>query len=327
MNIGFWANQLCERGTTIAVYDYAHYNEKILGNKSYIFYDINKSHLTKDKIVEKFVKRFNNRVFCVSHPSVKGEGFFTKEIDNIFLQYNISHVYIIKAGERDNRLSRVAKNCIHCVFNATQPHGEIYSTIAPWINGNNGKYPVVPHMIDLPKHNRNMRSKLNIPENAVVFGGYGGKDSFSIDFVKNVVYNISISNSNIYFIFANFDRFCKSLPNIIHLSTITDLNEKVEFINTCDAMLWGRKGGETFGIAIGEFFTLNKPIIATKQCGGDLCHAHILKNNAIWYNNKTDLTEILLNFDPIKHSNINFNAYKEYTPENVMKVFNDIFLK
>jgi hypothetical protein len=52
-----------------------------------------------------------------------------------------------------------------------------------------------------------------------------------------------------------------------------------------------------------------------------------VKNNAIWYNNKTDLTEILLNFDPIKHSNINFNAYKEYTPENVMKVFNDIFLK
>ena len=38
MNIAFWDNGLCERGTTTALFDYAFYNQKILNNKSYIFY-------------------------------------------------------------------------------------------------------------------------------------------------------------------------------------------------------------------------------------------------------------------------------------------------
>lgn len=41
-------------------------------------------------------------------------------------------------------------------------------------------------MINLPSHNYNMRQQLNIPDNAVVFCGYGGKDSFSIHFVHDV---------------------------------------------------------------------------------------------------------------------------------------------
>ena len=263
MYIGFFTNQLCERGTTRALFDYAHYNETLLGNKSFIFYTSNFGHYTNNKVVEKFQTRFKDRLFCVDHPW-SGTGYFPKILEDLFLKYNISHIYNIKAGEKDNRLSKVAKNCIHCVFNATEPHGEIYSTIAPWVNGNNGTYPVVPHMINLPKHDRTIRKKLNIPEKAVVFGGYGGKDNFNLNFVQKVVYNIAKTNSNIYFLFANFNKFCPSLPNIIHLSTIIDLNEKVEFINSSDAMLWARAGGETFGLAIGEFSTLNKPVIATK---------------------------------------------------------------
>ena len=32
--IGFHSNQLCERGTEVAMYDYAYCNQKIYGNKS-----------------------------------------------------------------------------------------------------------------------------------------------------------------------------------------------------------------------------------------------------------------------------------------------------
>ena len=32
MNIAFWDNQLCERGTTTSLFDYAFYNQKILKN-------------------------------------------------------------------------------------------------------------------------------------------------------------------------------------------------------------------------------------------------------------------------------------------------------
>ena len=35
-NIGFFIRHFTERGTEVAIYDYAHYNEKILNNKSFI---------------------------------------------------------------------------------------------------------------------------------------------------------------------------------------------------------------------------------------------------------------------------------------------------
>ena len=36
--IAFYSPHLSERGTEIAMYDFAHYNEKILNNKSIIIY-------------------------------------------------------------------------------------------------------------------------------------------------------------------------------------------------------------------------------------------------------------------------------------------------
>ena len=102
--------------------------------------------------------------------------------------------------------------------------------------------------------------------------------------------------------------------------------EKVEFINTTDAMIWARGEGETFGIAIGEFSSKNKPIIAMKT--GDLAHVHILKDKGIWYSNNNDLYTILINFNTNieKSKNKDWNAYTDYTPENVMSLFKKIYL-
>lgn len=36
MNVGFFVRHFTERGTEVAIYDYAKYNEEILKNKSYI---------------------------------------------------------------------------------------------------------------------------------------------------------------------------------------------------------------------------------------------------------------------------------------------------
>ncbi len=317
MNIAFWDNQLCERGTTTSLFDYAYHNEAILGNKSYIFYKNNSSG-NIESVIQKFKKRF----------IVHGINNF-EEVDDFLVKYNITHIYNIKYGVKPDSnnlgLSKVAKNCIHCVFTCSEPHGDVYSSISPWVKCNDNKYPVVPHMINLPNHDRNMREKLNIPKNAKVFGGYGGKDNFSIPFVQWAVHNVAANNPNIYFLFANFTKFCPSFHNIIHLPMITDLDEKVEFINTCDANLWARHDGETFGIAIGEFSSLNKPII-TAKIGIDQAHVQILKDKAFWYTNQEDLTEILLNFNPEVESKKDWNAYKEYTPEIVMNIFKKTYL-
>jgi hypothetical protein len=312
MNVAFWDNQLCERGTTVSLYDYAFYNQSILKNTSFIFYDKN-SQYNKMDVIDKFNQRF----------IVHGVDNFN-EVDNYIKQFNITHIYIIKYGHNDGKTSLIAKNCIHCVFDCTQPHGYVYASISSSVYGNNGKYPVVPHMINLPSHSDNMRQKLNIPKSAIVFGGYGGCYSFSIQFVQSVVYNIAKNNPNIYFLFANFHQFCPDLPNIIHLPMIISLDDKVKFINTTDAMLWARQEGETFGIAIGEFSTKNKPIIAMKI--GDLAHAKLLGDNALWYHDTNSLINILLNFNPEIERTKDWNAYKDYSPEKVMDIFKNVFL-
>ena len=316
MNVAFWDNSLSERGTTIALFDYAYFNQTILKNNSYVFYNKNGS-LTKQPIVDKFRKHF----------TVHGVDSF-EEVDEYLRQYNISHIYIIKKGEQDCLLSKVASNCIHCVFTCKEPHGDVYATVSRWVDGNNGQYPVVPHMVSLPSfanHDEDMRQELNISKDAVVFGGYGGWHSFNISFVQKTVYQVAKSNPSIYFVFANFDKFCLELPNIIHLPTLYDSFQKVKFINTCDAMIWGRKIGESFGLAIAEFSSFNKPVIATKKVR-DQAHVNFLEDKGIWYKNRFDLKKILLTFDRDDVRSKDWNAYRDYTPEKVMKIFKEIFL-
>jgi hypothetical protein len=317
MNIAFWDNQLCERGTTVSLFDYAYYNQTLLQNKSFIFYDKNRCE-NNTAIINKFKAHF----------TVHETDDF-KEVDAYLTYYGITHIYIIKYGLLDTRLSQVAKNCIHCVFTCLEPHGDVYSSISPWVKGNaDGRYPVVPHMINLPETTQSLRTELKIPAAAVVFGGYGGKDSFSIRFVRQVVYEVALKNPTIYFLFANFHEFCPPLPNIIHLPPLTDLAAKATFINTVDAMLWARQEGETFGIAIGEFSSKNKPVLATTNGGqGDVAHVHLLGAKGLWYTNAADLTNLLTHFQPGELRMRDWNAYADYTPEKVMAIFKRVFLE
>lgn len=312
MKVAFWDNYLCERGTSLAIFDYAFYNQTILNNQSFVFY---MKHSTGNvpQIIDKFNKNFT---------TIGVDNF--SQVDQYLKKLNITHISIIKSGELNDRISKIAKNCIQCVFNCSHPHGDVYCSISSIVKGNNGKYPVLPHIVHLPKHERNMRDKLNIPNSAIVFGGYGGKTSFSIQYVHKVVYIVAKNNPHIYFVFANFNKFCPDLPNIIHLDMIIPLEEKVEFINTCDAMLWARNDGETFGLAIAEFSTRNKPVIASKV--GDLCHVKYLGDKGIWYTNANDLIRILMSFDKDKIKDKDWNAYREFSPDNVMKIFKKIFL-
>ena len=311
IKIAFWDNSLSVRGTTVALYDYAYYNKYILRNESIILYNNTRPGINQS-VVDKFKKEFP--VFSVDN--------FDK-VDNILKNENCDIFYIIKGGENENQYSRVIKTVVHCVFNCYQPHGNVYASIAPWVKGNNGKYPFVPHIMSLPDHNLNMREKLNISEDAIVYGRHGGYEQFDIAFVHTIVYNVAKNNPNIYFLFVNTKPFCDKLSNIIHLDPIVDLNEKVNFINTCDAMLWARSDGEVFSCSMGEFSIKNKPIICTKI--GYPGHIELLKDQAIWYT-ENNLENILMNFNKNENSKKDWNAYKEYTPEKVIQQFKKVFI-
>jgi hypothetical protein len=314
--IGFYDNGLSERGTTTALYSYAHYAEQYFDCQSIIFY--NKNHYSNIlEVIDRFNKRFT--VYAISD---------FEEIDKLILKNNIKYFYNICGGKKNSTtLVKNCKNLIHAVFNI-EPFGDKYATISQYLSNKSIIYKninYIPHMVDLPSHSDNMRKELNLPINSYIIGRYGGFEQFDIQYVHQAIKTIlENENSEIYFVFVNTKVFYNH-PRIIYLEKMIDPYLKTKYINTCDCMLHARSDGETFGLAIAEFSTLNKPVIAMKI--GDLSHVHLLGEKAIWYNDPMHLYQILLNFNPEIERTKDWNAYKDYTPENVMRIFKKIYLE
>lgn len=315
MKVAFHDNSLNIRGTSTALYDYALNNELILGNESVILYNL-KSNTNDGDVIEKFTNKFK----------VIGYNDFN-EVDNILLKNNISYLYMIKSGQNDGLISKVAKTFVHCVFrfNEYQEHGDVYAYVSKWLSNycSNGKLPYLPHIVDLPKITDNLRECLNIPINGIVLGRYGGEDTFDLNFVKNGIINILNERDDIYFLFMNTPKFYEH-KNIIYLNSNCELLYKIKFINTCDYMLHARYQGETFGLAVAEFNSQNKKII-TFGDSIEKAHLDVLKDEALVYRNYEEFYKILKNID--KNSGFSKNMYEEYSPEKIMKKFENLFLK
>ncbi len=245
MKIAFHSNSISFRGTEVALYDYAHYNEEILGNKSIIIIPERASEKVPDA-VQKFEKRFGKILWYTDK----------SDMDRLLKENGVEIFYAIKQGINDGVLSKVAKNCIHSVFGELEPHGDVYAVISEWMSRaySEGKIDFVPHIVQLPDVTLHFRDYLGIPPEAVVFGRYGGNDTFDLEFVHEVIKKIVSDFQDKYFIFMNTNDFLKGMshPNIKFLAGSSDMKVKTAFINTCDAMLHARLRGETFGLAVGD---------------------------------------------------------------------------
>lgn len=308
MTVAFRLNELGYGGVEIAIYDYAFFNKHLLGNESIIFYKEENSVL---EIKNKFSKEFK----IIS---------YKQKYDIEKYLHKIDVIYNLKSGERDEYLFSNVINSIHAVFNISQPHGNRFASISRWLSNSDrfGFTPYVPHMINLPDHDKNMREELGIPKNSYVFGRHGSYNEFNVPFVKDSIINTLEKRNDTYFLFLNTPNIIQH-ERVIYLDPIWDLDKKVEFINSCDAMIHARLRGETFGIACGEFSIKNKPVI-TYGLSREKAHIDILRDKALIYNNKKELENIFLN---IQKDDKNWDAYtEEYSPKPVMNKFKQIFL-
>jgi len=315
--IGFDAGLMSLRGTHIAIFDYALQNQRILGNESIIFYD-RRSEQIQLSVFQKFQKEFRLIPY--------------DRFDDVQVMPElrlIDAMYLIKSGERDDYMLPSVPNLMHAVFpqKIQEMHGDIYAYVSKWLSEecSNGKIPYVPHIIDLPIVGKSMRDSLGISGDAVVFGCYGGSDSFNLEFVKRVIAELVFKRSGIYFLFMNIDSFIDH-PQVIFLPGNTDPLLKSSFINTCDAMIHARGIGESFGLACGEFSMHNKPVI-TYALSPQRNHIDTLGSKAILYKGPEELKRIFLGFDKAWYQKQFWDCYsKEFSPASVMKKFASVFL-
>ena len=311
--IAFHTNQLSIRGTEVAIYQYAKYNEDILGNKSVIFTFPNRDM----SAYEKFKERFE----VVILEWWDYEQYLT---DN-----NFDYLYLIKMGVNDGYCLTKIPTLVHAVFRFNDPHGHKYFYVSDWLakdQGYNAETHSLPHICEkLPPSEYNFREENQIPLNATVFGGYGGSTEFNIESVKNAIRDVVRKRDDIYFIFMNFTPFDEH-PQVKFFPGNYDLKEKSAFVDACDAMIHARSGGETFGLAVSEFALENKPII-TYGLSGERSHIEILGERGIYYKSKEDVYDIFSNLkNYIKHNDY-YTPYLQFSPEIIMNKFNTFLQK
>lgn len=322
----FHSSTLTVRGTEVAIFDYAQFNEEILGNQSVVAFPAD--GVESDAMKEKFIQRFRTLIY-------KSQA----ELDAFAADTEASTCYLIKTSGNDGVHVGGVRNVVHTVFKNCDPHGDVYAYISEWLSdaASGGRYDFVPHIIRVP-HNKSdtMRADLGIPETAHVYGMIGGIDSFKSMLATNVILDTISRDKTKYFVFVKTRlpewfpwtraRIAKALGTgrLVYIDEISDFESKERFINSCDAMIHARRRGETFGIALGEFSVRGKPVIVQFRARAkDRCHYQILGDTAHYFRTRKEL-RILLSQDPSTLPPS--DRYLQFAPEHVMRKFEQIFL-
>ena len=311
----FHLNAISERGTSTAALEYARALREI-GNEIQFSFDINEPS---------------------NHP------LFVEEVGRDFqlvpyLHFNefarvqagkFDYAYFLKSGENDGKLIPGAVNYVHAVFSNFDPHGDRYAYVSEWLAKevasknfelDKSIFNWVPHIVDMPSQSRNLRKSLGIPNSAICGLRIGGRNSFDIQFVRELVCDLS-ERGNFYFIFVNTQEFVKA-PNVIFLETVFDKQIKADLLASADYFLHARTQGESFGISIVEAMQMGIPVFAW-QGGIDRNHTQLLPTNWLY----KDSLELLGKISECKslRDETFCQSSEIYRPTSVMKKFLEVF--
>lgn len=314
MKVLFHTNTLNFRGTTVAVTDYAKYNQEVLGNESVICYNSAlgyvKDHGTELEVLDNLKSQFA----VVDHNGTN--------LEQVIDHNKIDLAYFIRAGNREF-LPTNCRTAVHAVFQLYEPHGDSYAYISEWLSTKmNPTVPFVPHIVNLPSPTADFRERLGIAKDKTVIGRYGGYDTFDLPFVHQTITELLVQRNDYVFLFMG-TRPWITHPNVIFTKESQDLQVKSNFINSCDAMLHARSNGESFGLSIAEFLSKNKPVMAWAG-GNDRNHSVMLNNSGLLYNDANELTHLLRNFKDNKQNWA--SRVDQFKPEPVMNKFKKVFL-
>jgi hypothetical protein len=314
MKIAVHVEQLDHRGCGTVTYDYSAGIRDIFGAEPIVMSSRLKSTCPPERYSEFKTILYENE----------------SEIQSIIDKEKIDVFYFAKAGGRNEGVTPTnCRTAIHCIFSMTEPHGNVYAGVSEWLAKRFGHTKWVPHIINLPNTNDNLRNELDIPSDAFVIGRLGGYKQFDIPFVQHALVEALNRRNDLWAIFLNTEKFTDH-PRTKFLPFNHSNLYKTKFINTSDAMLHGRSDGETFGLAVGEFSSRNKPIFTYDAPYGWYMRAHIdmLGDRALLYKNGDDVLAYLLQIDKNYINNVDWDRYSvRFSPQNVMKQFEEVFIK
>jgi hypothetical protein len=288
-----------------------------------------------DTTVEEFRRLLPGAYLQGIGPLYSGARLYSEHawMTRLLIEHRVTHLYLQTHGRVVQRPLRPpiepsVRLAVHAIFDGTEQWGDVFARISPVVPGSTDVVPLSVESIPLPQSD--LREQLGIPAYDAVFCSYGGQPSFSIDFVRRVV--CSLNESGISFLFANHKPFCGKATNTsrearrVHfLRNLENNSAKGRFLKTCDAMLHARQEGESFGRAVAEFSSANRPVFTFSAPTVWRAHLDILGSKAFPYNSSEDLVAKLRAFNPTRAAAGDWNAYADYAPSRVMPRFCEVF--
>lgn len=315
MIVGFHSNTVGLRGSENALWDYANFNETILGNRSVLCFREDLAD-PKNPVMARWRERFALLPYRTR-----------PELAQKLSAMGVTVLYQIKPGPYDHFLVPGVRNCVHAMFLSDEFHGDRFAYVSAWasrvMTGKERSF--VPHFVPRLKPEESLREMLGIPPGARVFGRHGGWDTFNIPFVRKAVLKHGQRHPEDHFVFLNTEpvRGTEHLKNVHYLAPTVDPDEKGAFLATCDAMLHARWHGETFGLAVGEFAVLGKPVI-TYGGSRERAHLDMLGERGLVYQNEQNLRRLLAEFQPREIRGTGYEAWADAA--RTMELFRERFL-
>lgn len=320
--LGFHSKQLRERGTEIAMFDYALATTNLLGHDVRIFVPADSPRVV-GAVKASFERHF--------------EVVFYDDASAI----SCDALYVIKKGTY-SRVTTHIPELNHVFSNASNPHGHRFAAVSDWLARTSKRHlrpfgkrvtlprlkrpPVVPHIVHLPETSEHLRSDLGIPEEAVVFGRHGGDATFDIDFVHAAVRSVLEERNDVWFLFLNTDQFIDH-TRVVHLPPSADRRQVRLFVNTCDYMLHATQVGETFGLSVAEFVLAGSPVL-TFLGSPQLAHLDLLRDDGLLlgYSGYDDVHGYLRTL-PRRMAAVPSRLPETYGTNPVMARFDEVFLR
>ena len=329
-------NFLGERGTAVAVYDYADHWERLLCGVSYIAaaHHIKIQGTLVHASQSKFEQRFPGRVVIYNDDQGNWD-----DLANFVEAHAVAAIYAIVGGVSGEDIRFNVPSCVkllaHNVF-AGWAAGDVTARISKvvplWQQKDDASLPVIHHMVpplvpyDGPKGG--MRGELGIPLDATVICRHGGPDTFDIFATQYAVcqgLTDGAFGTDAWFIFLNTNKLPCRHQHLVNLPMITDLVQKRKFLATCNACLHARRMGESFGLSVAECSMAGLPVITCNTAPPDgRHHLDVLGSAAILYSpDLGSAKDAIAGFIRDKASYAARAAtypklYESFLPENVM---------
>ncbi len=314
MRVSFDAGRLNERGVAVAMFDYAFHARALLGVEPVILHD------SRNPPARAHAERFE-RVFPTYSYTADDE------MQRLIERERIEVAYFLKIGRNDIRVSKSSRTAVHEVFKFFTPQGDAYAYISRWLAKamTGGRYPFVPHIVDLPAPRANLRAELGLPSDAFVVGRHGAVNQFNVPFVPAAIEAALERRKNLWFLLLNTERF-SAHERIVHLPSTADRQRIADFVASCDAGLNARRVGETFGLAVAEFLFQDKPVLVWAG-GRDRNHLELVADPRFVYRTRHDLTRLLLELEPRDWAGHWCARVEQLSPSAVMQTFATTFLR